>query len=45
MPRVDSVHKVMISRSGLSIKVLLGKLIGSENAAVVGGIKAEIGRW
>lgn len=40
--RVESVHKTMISRSSLSMREFLDDVIGSENAAVVGGIKSEI---
>lgn len=40
--RVESVHKTMISRSSLSMREFLDDVIGSENAAGVGGIKSEI---
>lgn len=38
--KVESVHKTMISRSSLSMRGFLDDVIGSENAAVVGGIKS-----
>lgn len=42
--RVESVHDTMISRNNLSMREFLDDVIGSENAAVVGGIKSEIER-
>lgn len=38
------MHKTMISRSGLSMRVFPGEVRGSENSAVEEGIKSEIGR-
>lgn len=40
--RVESVHKTMVSRSSLRMREFLDDVIGSENAAGVGGIKSEI---